>query len=133
MQIDGGCHCGRITYQAEVDPERVSICHCTDCQALTGSPFRVTVICAADDVRLTAGSPKRYTKFGANGRPRHQHFCGDCGTPLFSSGEGGPDDWGIRWGSIRQRGRLSPRRQIWCGSAVSWLDEITRLPGRPGD
>ena len=23
----------------------VSVCHCTDCQALTGSPFRVTAIC----------------------------------------------------------------------------------------
>jgi len=133
MQIDGGCHCGRITYRAEIDPERVLICHCTDCQALTGSPFRVTVICAADDLRLTGGSPERYTKHGDNGRPRHQHFCGDCGTPLFTSGEGGPDDWGIRWGSIRQRDQLSPRRQIWCGSAVSWIGTITGLPGRPGD
>jgi hypothetical protein len=42
MQIDGQCHCGRIAYQAEIDPVRVSVCHCTDCQALTGSPFRVT-------------------------------------------------------------------------------------------
>jgi hypothetical protein len=133
MRIDGGCHCGRISYQAEVDPERVSICHCTDCQSLTGSPFRVTVICAANDVTLTAGSPQRYTKLGENGRPRHQHFCGDCGAPLFTSGDGGPDDWGIRWGSIRQRDQLIPRRQIWCASAVSWIDGITRLPGRPGD
>jgi hypothetical protein len=46
MHIDGQCHCGRVTYQAEIDPERVSICHCTDCQALTGSPYRVTVICS---------------------------------------------------------------------------------------
>jgi hypothetical protein len=50
MEIDGGCHCGRVTYQADIDPERVSICHCTDCQALTGSPYRVTVICSADQV-----------------------------------------------------------------------------------
>ena len=32
MKIDGGCHCGAITYEAEVDPEKTSICHCTDCQ-----------------------------------------------------------------------------------------------------
>ncbi|WP_407154436.1 GFA family protein [Bradyrhizobium sp. STM 3557] len=133
MQIDGGCHCGRITYQADIDPERVSICHCTDCQALTGSPFRVTVICAADEVRLTAGSPRRYTKFGDNGRRWHQHFCGDCGAPLFTSSDGGSDEWGIRWGSIRQRNELKPRRQLWCASAVPWIDEIMHLPARPGD
>jgi hypothetical protein len=61
MHIDGQCHCGRVTYQADIDPERVSICHCTDCQTLTGSPYRVTVIllrqeypddrCAAQDLR----------------------------------------------------------------------------------
>jgi hypothetical protein len=42
MRIDGQCHCGAVTYQAEIDPEWVSICHCTDCQTLTGSPYRVT-------------------------------------------------------------------------------------------
>ncbi|CCV10081.1 hypothetical protein MESS4_120202 [Mesorhizobium sp. STM 4661] len=26
MKVDGGCHCGAITYEAEVDPEKVSIC-----------------------------------------------------------------------------------------------------------
>ena len=29
MQIDGQCHCGKITYEAEIDPEAVSVCHCT--------------------------------------------------------------------------------------------------------
>jgi hypothetical protein len=28
MKIDGGCHCGYITYEAGADPERVGICHC---------------------------------------------------------------------------------------------------------
>ena len=37
MKIDGGCHCGAIAYEAEVDPEKTSICHCTDCQQLTGT------------------------------------------------------------------------------------------------
>ena len=53
MQIDGQCHCGRVTYRADIDPERVSICHCTDCQALTGSPYRVTAICSAEQIRIT--------------------------------------------------------------------------------
>jgi len=27
MQIEGGCHCGNITYEADIDPETVGICH----------------------------------------------------------------------------------------------------------
>ena len=117
-----------------IDPEAVSVCHCTDCQALTGSPFRVTAICGAADVKLIAGAPRVYGKRGDNGRMRFQHFCADCGSPLFTSGEGDQaDDWGIRWGSIRQRDQLRPVRQIWCQSAAVWIDAVPLLPGRPQD
>jgi hypothetical protein len=132
MKIDGQCHCGFVTYEADIDPERVSICHCTDCQTLTGSPYRVTVLCAGEAIRLTGKSPKIYGKAGENGRTRFQHFCPECGSPLFTSGEDdGLEDWGIRWGSIRQRSQLQPRRQIWCRSAAPWIDDLKRLPGLP--
>ena len=134
MEIDGQCHCGQVTYRADIDPERVSICHCTDCQNLTGSPYRVTVICSGERIRMTGATPKVYAKTGDNGRTRFQHFCAACGSPLFTSGEGGgPGDWGIRWGSIRQRGQLTPKRQIWCRSAAPWINDLTDLPGRAGD
>jgi hypothetical protein len=133
MKIDGRCHCAAVTYEAEIDPELVSICHCTDCQTLTGSPNRVTVICSAGQIRITGQPPRIYAKTGDNGRTRFQHFCGTCGSPLFTSAEGGPDDWGIRWGSIRQRDQLQPMRQIWCRSAVPWINDLKGLPGRPTD
>ena len=133
MQISGQCHCGRVSYRAEIDPAKVSICHCTDCQSLTGSPYRVTVICCESEVRLTGAAPKVYGKRGDSGRMRNQHFCGECGSPLFTSGEGGPDDFGIRWGSIRQRSELKPARQIWCRSAATWINDLTALPGKPAE
>jgi hypothetical protein len=37
MKIDGTCRCGQITYAAVVDPDTVAICHCKDCQTLTGA------------------------------------------------------------------------------------------------
>ena len=43
MKIDGRCHCGFITYEAEVDPDEVYVCHCTDCQAISGTAFRWAV------------------------------------------------------------------------------------------
>jgi hypothetical protein len=134
MHVDGQCHCGRVTFEADIEPQAVSICHCTDCQALTGSPFRVTVLCSGHQIRTTGQAPKIYAKAGDNGRVRYQHFCGDCGSPLFTSGEGEQtDNWGIRWGSLRQRALLKPARQIWCRSAAPWLGEVAGLPGRPMD
>jgi len=39
MRIQGGCHCGKVSYEAEADPAKAGICHCTDCQTLSGSPY----------------------------------------------------------------------------------------------
>ncbi|WP_441338791.1 GFA family protein [Mesorhizobium sp.] len=30
MKVDGSCHCGTIRFEADIDPERVRICHCTE-------------------------------------------------------------------------------------------------------
>ena len=57
MKIDGHCHCGAITFEAEVDPDALTICHCTDCQTLTGSAFRVNIPAPAEHFELR-GTPK---------------------------------------------------------------------------
>jgi hypothetical protein len=84
MRIDGHCHCGRITFEAEVDPDAVTICHCTDCQRLTGSAFRANVPAPASGFVLRSGTPKSYVKTAENGNQRRHAFCGDCGTPVYA-------------------------------------------------
>ncbi len=131
MHNDGNCHCGAIRYTAKIDPTRVSICHCTDCQTLTGSPYRVSVFCAPEDILIISGQAKEYRKAGDSGRTRLQLFCGDCGTPLFACDEDrSKGRWSLRWGSIAQRHELRPTRQIWCHSAEPWIGELAMLPGQ---
>ena len=68
MKITGGCHCGAITYEAEVDPDHTSICHCTDCQQLSGTVFRTSIRAANDKFKILTGEPKVYVKIGDSGR-----------------------------------------------------------------
>src|SRR5215468_9828365 len=70
MRIDGGCRCGYITYEAEADPQRVHICHCTDCQKLSGSAFRTGIRVASDSFRMISGEPTIYVKTAARSSPR---------------------------------------------------------------
>jgi hypothetical protein len=56
MKIDGCCHCGYITYEAEIDPEKVMICHCTDCQTLSGSAFRTVALTREGTFKLLSGA-----------------------------------------------------------------------------
>jgi len=119
MKVTGGCHCGAIGYEAEVDPGAVSVCHCTDCQALSGSAFRVVVPAKREGFRLM-GKPKIYVKTAESGRKRAQAFCGNCGSPIYSADVTDPQVFNIRVGTISQRGSLPPNKQIWCRSALGW-------------
>ena len=125
MRIDGRCHCGFITYEADIDPEKVIICHCTDCQTLTGSAFRTAALTREGGFRLLSGELKTYVKTGESGHRRAQTFCPECGSPIHSTAEGdGPKVYSIRVGTTRQRYELVPRAQIWCRSAQPWLSEL---------
>jgi hypothetical protein len=128
MKIDGKCHCGNITYQAEIDPEQVYICHCTDCQSISGTAFRWAVSVAEEDFRLLTGSPKTYIKRAESGAESHQLFCPDCASPLYSTAIGeGPRSFNLRLGTARQRAELGPKLQCWHRSAQAWVTDIQRV------
>lgn len=137
MHVDGRCHCGYITFEAEVDPAIVSICHCTDCQSGTRSAFRVSVRVPAKDFKMLSGEPTNYVKTTADsGKPRVQTFCPRCGSPIYSCDPGGnPDSYMVRVGILKQRAQLPPKHQFWCRSAQLWvpsMDAIARnQKGRP--
>jgi hypothetical protein len=125
MQIDGGCHCGLVRYEAEIVPGTVTICHCADCQTLSGSAFRTLAFSNEGTFRLLAGATKIYLRTGGSGTRRELHFCPECGTPICSTTTGdGPKVHAIRVGTIRQRGVLTPRTQIWLRSAQPWITNL---------
>jgi hypothetical protein len=133
MKIDGACHCGYITIEGEADPERTSVCHCTDCQTGTGSAFRVSVPVAGSSFRMK-GEPTSYLKTTADsGNPRVQAFCPRCGTPIYSTtpGEGPQPSYTVRVGILRQRAELTPRRQNWFRSALPWVTELAGVHKNP--
>lgn len=131
MKITGSCHCGAIAYEAQVDPARVTICHCLDCQKLTGTAYRVSVGTDRERFTLLRGSPSTYVKTADSGARRAQVFCGRCGSPLFTYDVDHPGRLGLRVGCIDQRSELAPSQRIWCASALPWSQHIADLPGRP--
>ncbi len=134
MHISGGCHCGAIKYEAEVDPATVAICHCTDCQVMSGSAFRANVPAKKEGFKLT-GTPKVYVKTAASGNKRAQAFCPECGTHVYATTPDNQQVFGIRVGTSDQRAELKPMKQIWCQSAQPWamnVDPLPKSPRQPG-
>jgi hypothetical protein len=129
MRVQGSCHCGAITYEAEVDPSSSHICNCSDCQMLTGSGFRVTVHAPRSTFRLLTGKPKVYVKIADSGTKRRHSFCPNCATPVHSSADtDDPQSYSLRVGCLRQRAELPPRKRNWLRSAMGWAQNVSALP-----
>jgi hypothetical protein len=134
VKVDGTCHCEAIAFTAEIDPDRVTICHCTDCQRLTGTAYRISVSTRRADFALLRGRPQRYLKMAESGNRREQAFCAACGSPLWSADADNADSTlGLRVGTLAQRAELAPSRQIWCGSALPWSQDLRGLPKSPAE
>lgn len=127
MRVDGGCHCGKITYEADIDPDKAGLCHCTDCQTLTSSAFSLFVPVPKENFHLR-GEPRVYVKTAESGNRRAQAFCPECGTRIYASAEKDPLVFNLRLGTVRQRAALSPRAQIWCRSALPWVNRLSSVP-----
>lgn len=129
MKIDGGCHCGALTFEAEVDPAQAAVCHCTDCQKMSGTAFRTVIRADEDNFTMLSGDPKIYIKTAESGAKRAMAFCENCGTQIYGTSVGdGPKIYGIRAGTVTQSAQLVPQHQIWTRSAQPWLGQLEDIP-----
>ena len=126
MKVTGGCHCGQITYEAEVNSATVRVCHCTDCQRLTGTPFRVNISARPETFKLKSGMPKNYVRTAESGNKCAHAFCPECGTPIYvTPSEPNPSGYRLALGAIDQRAQFGPpSRQIWCASRLPWSMDL---------
>jgi hypothetical protein len=127
MNINGACHCGAVSFTATINPDRVMVCHCSDCQVLSGAPFRSVVAAAYASLAVT-GTTKQYVKVAQSGNKRAQVFCPACATPLWATTPDNPVAVIIRLGCVAQRDQLTPAVQIWHQSAQPWLADLAKLP-----
>ena len=137
MLVTGKCHCQAIVFQAEVDPSRTVICHCSDCRIMSGGPYRSIIQTKESQFQVLAGSPKLYFKFGDSGNRRELAFCDQCGSHIYATSvEGAPDrSLGLRTGILDKCSELKPGLQVWCRSEVPWaqdisgIDRVDKVPG----
>ncbi len=129
MKVDGGCLCGHVSYEAEVDSAMVAICHCTDCQTNSATAYGVVVGVVDEQFRLLGGTLKTYEKTADSGTVRALAFCPECGTRIHATtvGEGSPF-FGLRLGTVRQRAQFKPSMQVFCRSARDWVQDLASIP-----
>ena len=96
MKIEGGCHCRKVRFAAEV-PRHVDIldCNCSICAA-TG--FRHLIV-PHEDFRLLSGSNALTSYRFGTGAAEHL-FCATCGVKSFYQPRSHPEAWSVNLNAL---------------------------------
>ncbi|MBV9913176.1 MAG: GFA family protein [Sinobacteraceae bacterium] len=71
------CACRQLQVETEDEPLIVSMCHCTECQRRTGSPFGLGAWYPTGKVKVR-GETRNFVR-PIEGRTVTNHFCPHCG------------------------------------------------------
>ena len=72
--ISGGCLCGNVRFETTSEPAMQVLCHCVDCQTVSGSAFYTAYIVQLESVKLIKGEPGDFTVKSDRGRRNHRRF-----------------------------------------------------------
>jgi hypothetical protein len=79
----GGCHCGAVQYEVDMDPHEGLVCNCSHCSK---KGFVLTFV-KPEQFRLVSGL-EMLTEYRFNTKRIGHLFCRICGVQSFSRGTG---------------------------------------------
>ena len=121
---EGGCHCGALRYAVNAPPFATYICHCTDCQRVSGSAFNISIVFPESAVAITGPSRRIARKLGS-GAIGYRWTCPECG--VWIGGDPKLDAKRnierriLRGGTFDDRRWVKPTLHMWVQSAQPWL------------
>lgn len=120
-KVSGGCLCGAVRYECNAEPLGTAICHCTQCQNVSGSAFSVNVVVPAPSLTWQGQSLASYADKGESGKPLSRKFCRNCGSSLATETEALPGAIIIKAGTLDDKSWLKPNYHLWTNSAQPWV------------
>ena len=123
----GGCACGAVRFEVKEPFVAIGICHCMQCQKLSGGGANYVALAPKSALTLLKGSPAVFESKGDSGATVGRAFCTDCGTPLWSLPAHEPF-LPIKLGALDENEDLTPVMHIYVKSAPDWHSLNDDLP-----
>ncbi|KAL1956385.1 hypothetical protein VTO42DRAFT_7368 [Malbranchea cinnamomea] len=125
--VSGSCLCRNLSYHISEDTSlKPAICHCLDCQKLSGSTYSTNLLVPFSSFDVH-GTPKTYRRKGDSGKDVTLNFCDNCGHTLFVTAETMPGLVIVKAGTVDDRNWLnshSPSVEIYCKDKLGWLPQL---------
>jgi hypothetical protein len=125
--IQGGCLCGAVRYEANTKPLMTRACWCRTCQYFAAGNATVNVIFSAEAVTIS-GELNNYESTADSGNKMHRKFCPKCGVHLFSTAEVRPHILIVRAGTLDNQADVKLDALIWTSCAPTWAHLDPSVP-----
>ena len=127
----GQCLCGEVTYRFAVEPLMSGVCHCKNCQRQAGSAFSTLAGVPKAAFEMT-GETKLYQDGDTDsGNTVDRHFCGTCGSPIYSALPSQPDVLFLKTGTLDDTSGFAPQFQVYCETKQNWVELVSDVPQIP--
>ena len=121
IKHQGGCHCGKVRFQAEADPWMVFQCNCMRCRRLLGTMAVFVIFDDSANVQFS-GETSEYVTKGESGLPVRHYFCPVCGAMIQVEADaynmGGA---GIILGAFDDPHQFKPEWETYTELKLNWL------------
>jgi len=118
--LTGGCLCGAVRYQVTNQFSQFYLCHCQQCQQLTGSSFAANIFTLVDNIKWLKGS-EYISYYEHTSREFSKAFCSTCGSALPFINKRG-ESLIIPAGSLFDKVKNIPQANIFVNEQAHWLD-----------
>jgi hypothetical protein len=114
-----------VRYEVDAEPIAQALCHCSDCQRQTSSPFSAVVAVPLEALEVEGDTLATFCTIGGDtGEETQRKFCSACGSPIYSLSPAAPDFAFVKAGSLDDSSWLAPAIEVWTGSAQPWTPRI---------
>lgn len=114
------CACGCMSIECVGEPEKISVCHCRECQRRTGSVFGIAAFYDLQKVKI-AGESTIYTRESDSGFAVIHHFCPSCGSTVCWYPDRKPGKIAVGVGCFADSEFPGPHQQVYEEHQHSWV------------
>jgi hypothetical protein len=122
----GSCQCGAVRVEVHGGIDSIIHCHCSRCRKASGTAYATNGFVRAEGFRIVQGAEQLRSYASAPDRLRH--FCGMCGSPVYSSDSADPSRYRLRLGLLDSRISERPIAHTFVSSRAEWDDPDAALP-----
>ncbi len=119
--INGSCLCGEIAFRCKNTFTNFHLCHCKQCQKITGSAHVSNLFTETDNISWLSGQ-ENIVRYNVPQRSISNTFCKSCGSPIPYISTSG-NALIVPAGCLDGEPNIQPQDNIFWAEKAAWYED----------